>query len=195
MRTFVAIDLPEALQVALAHIQSKFRSTLPRSAESNDDVRWTRPEGIHLTLKFLGETSSEQLEKVKQALEVIERFEKFPVAVKGFGFFPDPRRPRVLWAGVEAPPPLAELAGRVEDAMRQLGFPRESRPYAPHLTLARFKLSRPHPELQSLVAHEADLSLGRFEASDFYLFESKISSSGAVYRKVAQFPRDPPVAR
>ncbi len=189
MRAFVAIDLPEALQDALAQAQSKFRSTLPRSAEREDDARWTRPEGIHLTLKFLGEISSEQLEKVKQALEVIKRFEEFPVAVKGFGFFPDARRPRVLWAGAEAPPALAELAGRVEDAMGRLGFPRENRPYAPHLTLARFKLSRPQPELQSLIAREADLSLGRFAVSDFYLFESKISSSGAVYRKVAQFPR------
>lgn len=187
MRAFVAIDLPEAVQSALAQAQSRFRSIVSSAGRSEAIARWTRPEGIHLTLKFLGEIS--QLEEVTCALEAIERFEKFPVAVKGFGFFPDARRPRVLWAGVEAPPALAELAERVEGAMERLGFPREHRPYKPHLTLARLNVPRPQPALEALVADRTDALLGRFEVSDFYLFESKLSSAGAVYCKLAHFPR------
>ena len=152
-------------------------------------------------MKFLGEISETQVEQVTEALAGLERFETIAVEVKGFGFFPDARRPRVFWAGLAAPPALAELAGRVETAMEKLGFAREQRPFKPHLTLARFKVPRPQPALQTLLEPEGgagrDVSrppaepplLGRFEVSDFFLYESKLSPLGAEYRKVARFPR------
>ncbi len=188
MRTFIAIDLPEAVQAALAQAQSDLRATLPRSTQASEGARWTRPEGVHLTLKFLGEIPPPQLEQLTRALQAIGGFEKIPVEVKGFGFFPEARRPRVLWAGVVAPPALGELARRVEDTLEPLGFARENRPFSPHLTLARFKVPRPQPALQALVERDANRWFGRFEATEFYLFETILSSSGAVYRKVAKFP-------
>jgi 2'-5' RNA ligase len=181
MRAFIAIDLPEMIRTELQRRQSAFRAASP-------DARWTRPEGIHLTLKFLGEISDEQVGKVTEALKELGPFENFGVEVKGLGFFPDARRPRVFWAGVEAPPPLGELAGRVEDCMERLGFGREGRAYRPHLTLARFKNPRPQPALAELAGRENETSLGRFEVSEFFLFESKLSPRGAEYRKVARFP-------
>jgi len=182
MRTFIAIDLPEALHAALAQTQQTFRAACP-------EARWTRPEGIHLTLKFLGETSDTQVKQVVETLAEIGRFNPFSVEVKGFGFFPQARRPRVFWVGVEAPPALGELAGRVEREMEKVGFPREQRAFTPHLTLARFEVPRPQPQLEAALAQHETASLGSFEASEFFLFESKLSPQGAQYRKVARFPR------
>lgn len=181
MRCFVAIDLPQETHSELARQQAVFRTACR-------DARWTRPEGIHLTLKFLGEISDGQVESVKKALAGLGGFGKFAVEVRGFGFFPDARRPRVFWAGVEAPEGLGALAARVEAAMEKAGFPREQRAFNPHLTLARFKMPRPQPELSSLVENQKDLSLGRFEVSEFLLFESKLRPQGAEYHKVARFP-------
>jgi 2'-5' RNA ligase len=186
MRAFIAIDLAESIQAELRRQQAALRAACP-------EARWTRPEGIHLTLKFLGEISDDQVQRVTESLAALEPFEKFSVEVKGFGFFPDARRPRVFWAGVEAPSGLARLAERVEASMGTLGFEREQRAYSPHLTLARFKIPRPQPALvallerQGVVPHQTPL-LGRFEVSEFFLFESKLSPHGAQYRKVARFP-------
>ncbi len=170
-----------------------FTSRLPRRSKAFRhacrDARWTRPEGIHLTLKFLGEISDAQTRQVVEALAQIGPFEPLSVEVKGFGFFPRANRPRVFWAGVTAPPGLAELAARVESHMEKNGFAREERTFSPHLTLARFQVPRPQPELEAAVAARAATPLGKFEASEFFLFESKLPPQGAQYRKVMRFPR------
>jgi len=153
------------------------------------DARWTRPEGIHLTLKFLGEISDEQVAEVARALRQIKSFEPFSVVVRGFGFFPDARRPRVFWAGLDAPAALAELAARVESAMAPLGFPPENRTFSPHLTLARFKVPRPQAKLQELVRGQGGAVLGGFEVSECFLWESQLLPQGAQYRKVLSFPQ------
>jgi len=186
MRAFIAIDLPGTIHAALSEKQRAFRASCP-------EARWTRPEGIHLTLKFLGEISDAQVKQVTDALASLGRFEVFEIDVKGFGFFPDARRPRVFWAGLEAPPALAELAARVEAAMEPLGFAKERRPFTPHLTLARFQIPRPQAALQKLLEQEVGVVrepplLGRFAVSEFFLYESKLSPHGAEYAKVARFP-------
>jgi RNA 2',3'-cyclic 3'-phosphodiesterase len=188
VRAFIAIALPGDVHAELSRLQDAFRRAFAAPPRS-DEIRWTRPEGIHLTLKFLGQISDDQAQAVASALEALDGFEKFSVEVRGFGFFPDVRRPRVFWAGLEAPPALARLASQVEDSMAGLGFVRESRPFAPHLTLTRFKNPSPRPALEKLAAQEGARSLGRFEVSEFFLFESKLNPRGAEYRKVARFPK------
>jgi 2'-5' RNA ligase len=182
MRAFIAIDLPEQVRAALAKAQHNFRTACP-------DARWTRPEGIHLTLKFLGEISDAQTKQVVAALEQIGSFEPFSAEVKGFGFFPRAERPRVFWAGVAAPPQLGELAAQVEGLMEKIGFAREDRAFSPHLTLARFQVPRSQPALAAAIAANATASMGIFEAAEFFLFESKLSPQGAQYRKVMRFPK------
>jgi RNA 2',3'-cyclic 3'-phosphodiesterase len=183
MRAFVAIELPPAVQVELRRQQAAFRGVAP-------EARWTRPEGIHITLKFLGEIDGDQVEKVIAALAALGPLAGFEIEVRDFGFFPDARRPRVFWAGVHAPAALTNLAARVEGAMGNLGFAPEERAFTPHLTLARFKIPRPQPDLAALVEKQCHLSLGRFQVSGFFLFESRLSPQGAEYRKVARFPRE-----
>jgi len=188
MRSFVAIDLPEPIKAAISDEQHAQRAAAALSSGCNKDIKWTRAEGIHLTLKFLGEISAQQVAQVTQALAGLGSLEPFVLQVKGFGFFPDARRPRVLWVGVEAPPALGQLADRVETAMNRLGFAAEGRTFSPHLTLARFNASRPRPELVALLEPKSGLILGGFEVSEFFLFESRLSSSGAHYQKLARFP-------
>jgi 2'-5' RNA ligase len=182
MRVFIAIDLPESIQAALGRQQATFRAACP-------DARWTRPEGIHLTLKFLGEIPDDKVRQVTEVLTSLAPFEPFSIEVKGFGFFPDARRPRVFWVGLEAPPALGELARRAEECMERLGFAREDRPFTPHLTLARFKVPRPQLALQALLERHRELTMGCYEVSEFFLYESRLSPHGAEYRKVARFPR------
>ena len=181
MRTFIAIDLPESIRAELRRRQASFRS-------ASADARWTHPEGIHLTLKFLGEISDARVKEVSQSLKTLGRFESFTVGLKGFGFFPDARRPRVFWAGVEAPADLGHLVEQVETAMQKIGFAREGRTFRPHLTLARFRVPQPQPALQLLLAQQTEQELGNFEVSEFFLFESKLLPQGAEYRKVERFP-------
>lgn len=160
----------------------------PANSKTDAEIRWTKPEAIHLTLKFIGEIPNARVIQVVESLSTIKVFESFPVEVKGFGFFPSPSRPQVFWAGVEAPPALAQLAREIEEAMEKIGFAPEQRNYNAHLTLARFKKFRPRPEFRSLVETQSQISIGRFEAGEFFLFESKLSPRGAEYRKVARFP-------
>jgi 2'-5' RNA ligase len=181
MRAFIAIDLPESIRAALRRQQASFRSASP-------DARWTQPEGTHLTLKFLGEISDAKVREVSESLKNLDRFESFKVGLKGFGFFPDAQRPRVFWAGVEAPASLSQLVEQVEEAMRRIGFAREERPFRPHLTLARFRVPQPQPALQALLTEQGEQELGNFEVSEFFLFESKLSPQGAQYRKLERFP-------
>jgi 2'-5' RNA ligase len=181
MRAFIAIELPESIRAALRREQASFRPASP-------DARWTQPEGIHLTLKFLGEISDRKVREVCESLKNLGQFESFAVGLKGFGFFPDARRPRVFWAGVEAPASLRRLAEQVEEAMGRIGFAREERPFRPHLTLARFRVPQPQPALQALLTQQGEQELGNFEVSEFFLFESKLSPQGAQYRKVERFP-------
>src|SRR5579872_5686260 len=110
MRAFIAIDVRDEIRKQLAETQRRLRPAAP-------DAKWSRPEGFHLTLKFLGEISDAQITKVTGALTALGSFKPFPIEVKGFGFFPQPHKPRVFWAGVQAPPSLANLADTIQKAM------------------------------------------------------------------------------
>ena len=209
MRAFIAIDLPEPIKAVISEQQQALRRALSTRQQRDQNTKWTRPDGIHLTLKFLGEISEKQVAQIVDSLAAIGSFEPFALRVKGFGFFPNAHRPRVLWVGLEASesgpgvpavaagddqdghatPALAQLADRVEQACESCSFAPETRAFSPHLTLARFKVPTPQPELLALLEPQRELTLGQFEVSEFFLFESKLSPQGAQYRKVARFPR------
>lgn len=191
MRAFIAIDLPLSVRNALGQVQAFFREQLRSAAAHEDSIRWARPDGIHLTLKFLGNISQDQSNRIIGLLRGFEPFERFSVDVIGYGFFPDRRRPQVFWAGLVAPPALTAVAGRIDHAIASLGLPRERRPFAPHLTLARFKTPRRQPVLEAAVIEQAGRSLGQFEVSEIFLFESQLAfGSPAQYRKIARFPAE-----
>ena len=132
-RTFVAVDLPEAVARVVGGVAQSLREA------RIEGLRPVRPEGVHLTLKFLGDVPNNRLDEVARAVsEAVASHRPFDISTGGFGAFPNTRRPLVLWAGIEGDAgPLMRLQADVDAALGALGFATETRPFHPHLTLAR----------------------------------------------------------
>ena len=185
MRLFVAIDLPAEIIAALDRLVARLRPTARLS--------WARPQNLHLTTKFIGEWPEARLGELRTALAALTRREPIPIQVRGVGFFPNPRAPRVFWVGVEAPPSLAELAGATEQTLARLGIAEERRPYSPHLTLARIKDPVPLQALNQAIEQLPSVEFGAFTADRFCLYQSTLHPSGAVYTRLAEFPFERPL--
>jgi RNA 2',3'-cyclic 3'-phosphodiesterase len=180
MRLFIALDIPENVRNSLAALTAKLRPACR-------NARWVRIEGLHVTLKFIGETPAEKTELITSALASIPPRAPIPITFRGLGFFPDERRPHVLWAGVKAGAELAELAGAVETALEPLGIPREDRGFSPHLTLARLETPRVLGAFQDAVRNAGRLAFGRTTAEEFHLYQSILKPGGAEYTRLATF--------
>jgi 2'-5' RNA ligase len=180
MRIFVAIELPVTVAESIGQTQAELKHLLPP-----DSVRWMRPHRIHLTLKFIGEVASNSWEDYRSAMvKGIGGAKQFPVQIAGFGCFPNMRRPRVLWLGVEERSgSLEKLQAKIEENVEQLGISRDNRPFKPHLTLGRVK--RQGSRLAQMLRTFKPGSIGSFKVREITLFESELRSTGAVYTKLA----------
>jgi 2'-5' RNA ligase len=176
------LDIPDEVRTAIGALIVKLRGTC-RSA------RWVRIEGAHITLKFIGEVSGEKIADIKTALATVPFPTPIKMTFRGLGFFPDARRPRVLWAGIEASAELGALAAAVETALEPLGIAREKRAFSPHLTLARFESPRGLDALNAAIAEAGPLEFGRTIANEFHLYESVLKRSGAEYTRLATYMR------
>ena len=181
VRTFVAIFPPQQVREAL------FRAA--RDLPKSKNIRLVSQEKIHLTLKFLGEVTEEELEGVKQALQPISgRHDPFEVSTSSFGAFPSERKARILWAGIEeGSEHLRTVAEDVENLLEPTGFERETRPYVPHLTLGRTRTHR-----TMLDTSETSPPTLRFTASSIELVESAPGKNGVTYSILATYPFNTP---
>ncbi|MDH4161187.1 MAG: RNA 2',3'-cyclic phosphodiesterase [Nitrospirota bacterium] len=181
MRLFIAIELPESLKQEIGTVREQLR-------KSGADANWTRPEGIHLTLKFLGEVEESLVPLIKGSLAAACRgIGKFRIEIAGAGAFPNLKAPRVLWLGVQGDvEKLGALQASVEDGMADLGFEREERKFSPHLTLGRVKFPRPRDNWQDRISEIRDVQLGGFEAGHVSLMKSELRRDGAVYTEMAR---------
>jgi 2'-5' RNA ligase len=180
MRLFVALDIPESVRAALAALLPRLRAACP-------NARWVRIEGLHVTLKFIGEVSPEKVGPITAAVAALPSRPAIPMIFRGLGFFPNARRPRVLWAGIEADSKLAALAAVVESALNPLGIAREERAFSPHLTLARFDTPRGLETLHAAIEKSPLLDLGNTTAREFHLYQSVLKPGGAEYTRLATF--------
>jgi len=183
MRLFVAADLPRDLRDRLAAIQVQGRTwPLP--------VRWVRPEGIHLTFKFLGEVAPDRVGAIHEALESARHSTApFFLTTAGTGSFPEHGQPQVLWIGIGGDlESSARLQTAIESALVGIGLEPEDRPYRPHLTLGRVK-GPPRGEWRSSLAAAAGAPV-RFEVDDFVLYESRHSPGGSTYFPLRRFVLD-----
>jgi 2'-5' RNA ligase len=183
IRSFIAIEVPQPLKARMEEIQRELRRT-------DADVKWVRPEAVHLTLKFLGSIRQEDVERISLALApVIAGGDPFEVRVQGMGCFPNPRNPRVVWLGVDrGKESLASLQQAVEKKMSELSFPAEGRPFSPHLTLGRVRSPRGKAGLSQAIEKDKGVEIGIFQAREVILFQSELRPSGAVYTKLKEFP-------
>ena len=182
MRLFVAIEIDPAIRERIHEFVSGLRAKI-------SEARWVRPEGLHITLKFLGNVADERRMTIENALRSV-REKEVTLSLKQLGVFPNPRSPRVLWVGIGAGPELEQLAMGVDQQMGSVGFETEKRGFSPHVTLARFKQC-PRGNLDSLLA-EAQPSFGTMTAHEFHLYESKLSPQGSRYTKLASFKLEQP---
>jgi RNA 2',3'-cyclic 3'-phosphodiesterase len=181
VRLFVALDIPDEVRRAIGEMIARLRD-VARGA------RWVRPEGVHVTLKFIGETPEEQVAKIDAALRAVRAVGPVEAKFRGAGFFPNERHPRVFWAGVEASPNLAQLAGDVDARLASLGTEVETREFRPHLTLARFKSEDGLARLREEIKKLEPFDFGSMKTSEFHLFRSQLGPGGAKYTKLASFP-------
>ena len=193
MRIFVALDIEESIRDRIARFMEGVRGFAP-------DVRWVRPESLHITLKFIGEKPPEAVEEIKRALSAIQ-MAPVEIAFRGYGFFPSAKAPRVFWVGIESGPQLAEVAGAVDKTLSSFGIPKEQHAFSPHLTLARGGRGSGAPttrrgdqpntafrRLQEKLALMSEPEFGRMTARDFFLYQSQLSPGGARYTKLERFP-------
>lgn len=189
IRAFIAVELPETVKEYLASMSTELKRT-------RGDVKWVRPESIHLTLKFLGAVRLELVPALEEALAPIFAGEQpFSVRAGGLGAFPNLGRPRVVWAGLEdRSGRLGPLANRVESTVEPFGFPREKRSFNPHLTLGRVRSDSGKKDLVEAVRHRMDAMGPSFSVDHAVLFQSILKPSGAEYRVVRRFDFSPGAA-
>jgi 2'-5' RNA ligase len=181
LRLFVALDLPEPVRHALAELIANLE---PKSR----GTRWIPPENLHITLKFIGHVGDENLSPIRSALSSIHTAHPVELHFHGMGFFPNEHRPRAFWCGIAASPNLAELAADIDRALVPLGIDSETRPFIPHLTLARFKSDEGVREVVRAATDMKSTDFGAATETNFHLYESLLKSTGAQYNRVASFP-------
>lgn len=169
VRAFVALELDEAMRGKLGSLLEELRTRLR-------GVSWVRPEGFHLTLRFLGPARPPALDEMKPRLRAAaSRCSPASSLVAGLGVFPDRGRARVLWIGIAVAPAVLALQAECESAAVSAGFAPEPRPFRPHLTLGRWRDGAPRPELPPT-------DLGPASLRHLTLYSSELRADGACYR-------------
>ncbi|MCM8790838.1 MAG: RNA 2',3'-cyclic phosphodiesterase [Candidatus Omnitrophica bacterium] len=183
MRTFIAIEVSDEIKKILGQIESHLKY-------SGADVKWVRPEIIHVTMKFLGEVSETKVSEVKSALDAVAAStKKFDITLKDIGAFPKIDYPRVIWVGLgKGVGEALELASSIDEALSKIGFAKEDRPFSPHLTIGRVRSSVNRSKLKEKMASvEANFNLSAVPShrvESVVLFQSTLTSQGSIYTKL-----------
>ena len=195
LRLFVAIELPETWLTALGELQDGMKAALAADAQTAGvRLRWVRPEGIHLTLKFIGEVAPARLEPIREHLALaVPEPPAIPLSLGGTGSFQDRRAPRVIWAGVESPQAesMRRLAEAIETWLTAAGVPRQRRGFAAHLTLARLPNDLPD-DIRRRIAQVTNSveapGPAPFTVDGVSLMRSHLGPGGARYERLGRWP-------
>jgi 2'-5' RNA ligase len=179
MRIFIALDIPDDIRARMMEFLERARSLAP-------EARWARPEGLHVTLKFVGEANDARVREMTTALSVVKAA-PFQISFQDVGFFPNPKSPRVFWIGVQGGQALSQLAATVDATLAKLGLPREDKAYRPHLTLARAGSTGSLKQLLPLLTPESPPQFGTMAAQEFWLYQSEPQRGGSRYTKLERF--------
>ena len=190
MRAFLGVGLPAGVREAVASEIAQVRGL-------HAPVAWTAPKNLHITLNFLGEIASERVPLIEREMRVVASgIDPFSLTAEGGGAFPGTRNPRVLWVGFLEPLELVrQLQQNMEDALSRAGFPRENRPFHPHITVGRSRGALPPAWGERFVQALSGKNFGVVPVSSFTLYESRPGSGGAVYTPVCDFRLEGPGKR
>jgi len=187
LRTFIAADIPPSIKKSIQVQVDNLRKFIGDSS-----VRWVSVDNIHLTLKFLGDTSPSNLDLLKQTIRTqADSFSEIDLSIGGLGSFPSPKRARVLLIRIQAPAALEALARGVDSACAKIGYQPETRPFSPHLTIGRVRrgVSRSDQmKIQKALTEIKIDSLGTTRVDYIHLYKSELSPAGAAYTKLFSAP-------
>lgn len=182
MRSFIAIEITKEAKQAIGELQRELRRVDPA-------ITWTRPENVHLTLKFLGEIDERLVPAIiENCSGEAGKIRPFRLELSYPGVFPNLRHPRVLWVGLKGDlEPLSQLQAAIDEAMGKLGFKRENGVFRPHLTIGRVRGGR---NLRDMLARMEmyDLPPVSFEIRDLVLYQSELSPNGSKYTEISRMP-------
>jgi len=183
IRTFIAIELPDSLKLKLSELETRLKS------DGQSPAKWGKPDSIHLTLKFLGNTAVGKISEIARAMAAAaEAVPPFHLEIKGLGTFPNPKRVQVVWVGVSGElDKLARLQQGIESRLEPLGFTPEARPFVPHLTLARVNRLASGGERQQLgqLIAATEFEAGTIKVTAVSLMKSQLTREGAIHSRLA----------
>ena len=191
VRVFIAIELSESVCDAIQKQTARLRQTL-----GNELIRWVPTQNMHLTLKFLGDTTTSHLEFLKQMLaREANSHPQFNLQLGGLGAFPNSKRPRLLWIGINAPADLVSLQKSIESGTSRLGYEQEERAFSPHLSIGRVRQNIGPPEQQKIRTALDTIQLGNIcsaRVDSVHLFKSDLQSGTPIYTKLFTAPLSKP---
>lgn len=182
VRSFIAIAIPEPIKEQIGKLIGLF-------GKYNADVKWTKYENLHLTIKFLGDTPELLLPKIHESLiATVSSFKPFYIRIYGTGAFPNKKYPRVIWAGLEHSEILTSMAQEIEYSMVHFGYQRERKKFNPHLTLGRVRSQKGIIDIMKELEDYQNFDFGNLEVSDVELMKSVLKPKGAEYTCLFSIP-------
>jgi RNA 2',3'-cyclic 3'-phosphodiesterase len=181
IRTFIAVELPKEINDSIQRLQNDLK-------DSMSDARWVKYGNIHLTLKFLGDTKVTKLELIGTVIqEIARKYSPFIISLAGIGAFPNSRKPSVIWTGIDkGKDEISKLANEIESAMGKLGFPKENRPFNPHLTIGRVREINHPSEMTKALENPNVGEIGEFTVDKINFIKSQLDPKGSIYTTLAE---------
>ena len=172
-RGFIAIDIK---------VSKKIKEIINELEKSGANLKLVKPEKMHITLKFLGETQESLIDKIKENIEKsVENIEPFEIELKSTGVFPNEKYIKVLWIGIEKAQIIAEIEKKIDIELSKIGFKKEKRKFSAHITIARMKSGRNKDEILQILNKYKDESLLKMKVEEIKLKKSELTSKGPIY--------------
>jgi 2'-5' RNA ligase len=175
LRCFIAIPIDKLIEKQISDLVFDLK-------KYDADIKWVKPGGIHVTLKFLGNTQESMIPKIKDTLvRAVSSFDPFSITICGIGAFPDDKRPRVFWVGIHKKDSLEKLHSEIEARMSQLGYTKEKRSFHPHITLGRVRSQKGVKTVTGKLDLSRDIKFGESYIDKLELMKSDLKPAGAEY--------------
>lgn len=187
IRTFIAVDFPLEIKEKITEITAYFQTKLPPA-----QIKWVEPDHMHLTLKFMGETPLDKLVQIKQSMhQVVTKFPSFSIEIETLGMYPNVKRPRVIWLGINDKNNLILLHNQLDQALKGKGIKSDRRSLSPHLTIGRVRRSADPESIRQIgkiLSQFKISSLGRIKIDEIVYYQSVLTPQGPIYTILQSTP-------